>query len=124
MSPEICEYLVDTYGVRAAQVVELVKKAPELARPLIEGRCEIAAQVVFAVESEFAATATDFLIQRTQIFYRDDDQGLGALTEVVKLMAGLLGWDEVRQKAEIGRYQNDVAESRAWRTQIAQEKSA
>jgi glycerol-3-phosphate dehydrogenase len=124
LSSNICEYLVDTYGVRASEVVELVKNTPELARPIIKGRNEIAAQIVFAVQSEFAATATDFLIQRTQIFYRDDDQGLGALHEVVRLMADLLNWDEARQKAEIMRYQNDVAASRGWRAEIAQEKSA
>lgn len=124
LSSSICEYLVDTYGVRSVQVVELAKNTPELSRPLIKGRNEIAAQVVFAAQSEFAATATDFLIQRTQIFYRDDDQGLGALHEVVRLMAGLLNWDEARQKSEISRYQNDVAASRGWRAEIAQEKSA
>ncbi|MBT6434714.1 MAG: glycerol-3-phosphate dehydrogenase [Deltaproteobacteria bacterium] len=124
LPPEICESLVDTYGVRAADVVDLVKKKPELANPLIKGRHEIAAQVVFAVESEFAATATDFLIQRTQIFYRDDDQGLGALHEVVRIMTELLLWNDARQKTEIARYQNDVATSRGWRDEIAQEKSA
>ena len=124
LSSSICGYLVDTYGMRAFEVVELVKNKPALARPIIKGRNEIAAQIVFAVQSEFAATATDFLIQRTQIFYRDDDQGLGALHEVVRLMADLLNWDEARQKAEIKRYQNDVAASRGWRAEIAQEKSA
>lgn len=119
LSPAICDYLVDTYGVRATDVVSLALKSPELARPLIAGRCEIAAQVVFAVESELAATATDFLIQRTQIFYRDDDQGLTVANEVVRLMADLLGWDTERQNLELERYRHDVAASRGWQAEIS-----
>ncbi len=118
LTPVICDHLVDTYGARAEAVAELATGNPDYAKPLIEGRPEIAAQVVFAVQEEFAATATDFLIQRTQLFYRDQDQGLGALSEVVRLMGQLLDWDDARKETETQRYQHDVAASRAWQTEI------
>ena len=118
LTPEICSHLVDTYGCRAEALLELAKSNPDYAKPLIEGRPEIAAQVVFGVEQEFAATATDFLIQRTQLFYRDQDQGLGALPEVVRLMGDLLKWDQTRRDTETQRYERDVAESRAWQTEM------
>ena len=119
LPPVICDHLVDTYGGRAQSVAALAAENPEYAKPLIEGRPEIAAQVVFAVQEEFAATATDFLIQRTQLFYRDQDQGLGALPEVVRLMGKLLHWDQERKDIEIQRYEQDVAASRAWQTEIS-----
>ena len=97
LSPMTCDHLVDTYGTRANAVADLALANSEYATPLVEGRPEIAAQVAFAVQSEFAATATDFLIQRTQLFYRDQDQGLGALPEVVRLMGELLNWDQARK---------------------------
>lgn len=118
LTPTICDHLVDTYGTRAEAVADLAMANPEYAQPLIQGRPEITAQVVFAVQEEFAATATDFLIQRTQLFYRDQDQGLGALPEVVRLMGQLLHWDEARKETETQRYQQDVAASRAWQTEI------
>ena len=118
LPPAICDHLVDTYGARAEAVADLAMANPEYAQPLIQGRPEIAAQVVFAVQEEFAATATDFLIQRTQLFYRDQDQGLGALPKVVRLMGQLLQWDEARKETETLRYQHDVAASRAWQTEI------
>lgn len=118
LTPDICSHLVDTYGCRAEALLELAKSNPDYAKPLVEGRPEIAAQVVFGVEQEFAATATDFLIQRTQLFYRDQDQGLGALPEVVRLMGDLLKWDQTRRDTETQRYKRDVAASRAWQTEI------
>jgi glycerol-3-phosphate dehydrogenase len=54
------------------------------------------------------------LIRRTQIFFRDFDQGLGAAEKVATRMAHLIGWsDEERQKS-IDHYESEVALSRRW----------
>ncbi len=108
--------LGDTYGMRGLDVVELAAGEPALALPLVDGRPEIAAQVVFAVERELAATVGDVLIRRTQLFFRDHDQGLGAVERVADLMGERLGWDADRRQAEVQAYQEEVAWSRRWRT--------
>ena len=55
------------------------------------------------------------MIRRTQLYFRDHDQGLGATERVADRMAMLCGWDEARRTAEVLAWQAEVAQSRAWR---------
>ena len=107
--------LAKTYGMRGVKVAGLIADDARLAEPMVEGRPEIMAQVSWAVESELAATLPDMFIQRTQLFYRDRDQGLGGLEKVANHMGQLLAWSDERRELEVARYQQDVALSRAWR---------
>ena len=76
------------------------------------------AQVDFGVREELAANVSDIFIRRTQIFFRDDDQGLGSVNAVADRMATLLGWsDEARQRS-IADYEAEVALSRKWREEL------
>jgi len=112
---ESARLLANTYGMRGLDVAKLVNADPELAKPLVEGRPEIYAQVNWAVAQEMAATLTDMLIQRTQIFYRADDQGLGAAKAIADHMGDLLGWSDEARQRNVDQYRHDVALSRAWR---------
>lgn len=107
--------LVTTYGTRAVDVASRIKRQPELGEALVDGRPEVLAQVDFAVEKELAKTVTDVLLRRTQLYYRDTDQGLSAAPAVARRMAELLGWDSARQAAEVRAYGEEVARSRQWR---------
>ncbi len=109
------ELFVATYGTRAVDVSRRINEHPELGEALVPGRPERLAQVDFAVERELAQTVTDVLLRRTQLYYRDVDQGLGAAPRVARRMATLLGWSQEREAAEIAAYEAEVARSRAWR---------
>ena len=67
------------------------------------------------MQTEIAATVRDFFIRRTQIFFRDRDQGLEAVEAVAGRMRELLSWTEEQETAEILAYQEEVARSRRWR---------
>ncbi|MBX3272750.1 MAG: glycerol-3-phosphate dehydrogenase [Sandaracinaceae bacterium] len=112
---DVARYLADTYGMRALELAHLVAKDRALRARLVEGRPEILAVVDWSVQEELAATVCDLMVRRTQLFYRDLDQGLGALPAVASRMAKLLGWDGAREAREIERYRAVVAASRAWR---------
>ncbi len=116
--------MVDAYGMRASEVAALCAGAPELAEPIVPGRPEVLAQVDWAVREELAATLSDVMIRRTQLFYRDVDQGLGAAPRVAAHMASLLSWDAARSQAELARYRAEVARSRAWREERAERQAA
>jgi glycerol-3-phosphate dehydrogenase len=112
-------YLADTYGMRALDLARRVAESPAGAEPLVQGdpsRPEIVAQVDWAVEEELAASVADVLVRRTQLFYRDRDQGLRSAPIVARRMAELLGWDERRVAAELGAYEAEVARSREWKS--------
>ena len=106
--------LANTLGMRGLDVAELAASDAALAARLVPGRPEILGQVVHAVERELAATVSDFFIRRSQLFYRDRNQGLGAIDVVAGCMAKLLGWDEARTQKEADAYRADVARSRQW----------
>ncbi|MBA2665315.1 MAG: glycerol-3-phosphate dehydrogenase [Bradymonadaceae bacterium] len=120
IEPETARALVFTYGMRSIALATRVAEQPELARPIIDGRPEIVAQIDWSVQEEMATTVTDILIQRTQIFYRDRDQGLGATGLVADRLAHLLGWDEATRANNIAQYEHDVYLSRKWREEIDQ----
>ncbi|MBM4390331.1 MAG: glycerol-3-phosphate dehydrogenase [Deltaproteobacteria bacterium] len=113
---DTAELLVATYGTRAVDVARRIEERPELGEPLVPGRPERLAQVDFAVEKELAQTVTDVLLRRTQLYYRDLDQGLGAAPRVARRMAALLDWRPEREAAEIAAYEAEVARSRAWKS--------
>lgn len=110
-----CRYLTDRYGTRAIDLARLVRQDSALSTPLVPGRPEILAQVDWAVQQELACTVTDVLERRTQLFFRDRNQGLDAIEAVSARMAGLLGWDEAGRARSAEQYRQEVALSRAWR---------
>ncbi len=110
-----CRYLADRYGTRAIAIAQHAASDPRLAEPLVPGRPEILAQVDWAVQAELAQTITDFMERRTQLFFRDADQGLGAVARVAERMAELLGWTPAEASAHAEAYGAEVARSRRWR---------
>ena len=114
LSEDSARLLANTYGMRALDVAALVAERPELAKPMVQGRPEVYAQIDYAVNHELAATLTDMLIQRTQIFYRAKDQGIGDAPKVAAHMGALLGWSPEDIERNVAQYQHDVSLSRAW----------
>ena len=111
-------HLVDTYGMRALELAKLCASAPELLEPIVPGRAEIMAQVDFGVIEELAASVSDIMVRRTQIFFRDADQGLGSVEKVADRMATLIGWSAEERRRSIEEYEAEVALSRKWREEL------
>ncbi len=107
--------LASAYGTRALEIASLCRTDASLAERLVPDRPDVLAQVDFAVRDEFAATVCDVLIRRTQMFFKDRDQGLGCLERVAGRMAQLLRWPDTVRAREVERYQAEVALSRRWR---------
>ncbi|AKF07135.1 Aerobic glycerol-3-phosphate dehydrogenase [Sandaracinus amylolyticus] len=115
ISNAIAAALTDQYGTRAIAIAALCAARPALASPLVPGRPEILAQIEHAVREEMAATVCDVLVRRTQLFFRDVDQGLGCAERVASHMGTLLGWDDATRQRELQRYRDEVELSRHWR---------
>jgi glycerol-3-phosphate dehydrogenase len=76
------------------------------------------AQVDFGVREELAASVGDILVRRTQIFFRDYNQGLDAVDKVAARMAQLIGWSDQEKQRSIDAYKADVALSRKWKEEL------
>lgn len=114
LSKETAELLANTYGTRGLDIAKLVAANPVLGEAMVPGRPEIMAQVEYGMTKEIAYTLRDVLIRRTQIFYRDFDQGLGCCEQIATYMAEKLGWSDEIITREILSYQTEVARSRRW----------
>jgi glycerol-3-phosphate dehydrogenase len=106
---------VNTYGTRGLDVARRMASDQSAAQPLVLGRSERMAQVDYAVEKELAKCVSDVMIRRTQLYYRDPNQGLSATPAVAERMGRLLGWSSERREAEISAYTEEVNKSRAWK---------
>jgi glycerol-3-phosphate dehydrogenase len=104
-----------TYGTVGVAVAAHMASDPSAAEPLVPGRPERMAQVDHAVDNELALTLCDVMVRRTQLHFRDNDQGLGAAEAIAARMAGRLGWSDERRTAELANYRAEVARTRAWR---------
>ncbi|MFK7929766.1 MAG: glycerol-3-phosphate dehydrogenase [Myxococcota bacterium] len=119
LSPVTARLLTDTYGMRAMELANAVRSTPSLATPLVPGRPEIEAQVVWAATEELASAVSDVMIRRTQLFYRDVDQGLRAADRVAEILAEHLGWSEGEAASSVAAYKERVARSRSWKTSVS-----
>ena len=88
-------------------------------KPIVAGRPEIWAEVTHAVEREMALRLADVLMRRLHLFSETRDQAVSATTAVVERLGKLLGWDAARRSEEIADYAKQVAQSRAYLTEVA-----
>ena len=118
LSADTARFLADTYGMRALELAKRCAADSSLAAPLIPGRPEIVAQVDWAIDQELAHSLSDVLTRRTQLFYKDTNQGLDCAEAIAQRMAKQLGWDDARVASELASYREDVDRSRAWQKSI------
>ena len=117
LSETAARHLANRYGTRGIDIAEMCSKNQRLLEPLCKGRPEMLGLVDWAVKEELAERVEDVMTRRTQLYFRDRDQGLEAVEKVADRMAELLGWDADRRTKEVLRYKADVDRSRAWRTE-------
>jgi glycerol-3-phosphate dehydrogenase len=109
-------HLADRYGTLALRVLDLIREDPALGAPLEGADTYLAAEVRFAVLHEAALHVDDVLTRRTHIAFEASDRGLGAVEDVARLMAPILGWDESAVDRETTHYRSRLAAESAAQT--------
>jgi len=113
---DVAQHLVRNYGTRAAEVLKyadagsvkgsrsgLYKHYPRLyeGAAATTGYPYLEAEVLYAIDKEYAVTPADILGRRTRLAYLNSTAALLALPRVVEIMGNYLGWDEARRKQEM-----------------------
>ncbi|MEO8906987.1 MAG: glycerol-3-phosphate dehydrogenase C-terminal domain-containing protein, partial [Microbacteriaceae bacterium] len=111
------EHLLNRYGTLTEELLALVHAHPELADPLPGADDYLGVEVVYAASHEGALHLDDVLARRTRISIEAWDRGASAAPVAATLMAGVLGWDEKRQKREVQFYLRRIEAERASQTQ-------
>ncbi len=104
---DVCARLLSLYGTRSLALWALCKRTPRLQARLRDDVPAIAAEVVFAFESEMAQTLSDVLLRRTMLGLRAD-LGQSVIPAAAKVAAEYFGWDEARVTREIEHCQAAV----------------
>jgi glycerol-3-phosphate dehydrogenase len=112
---ESAEHLVHVYGALAETVVAYVERDRSLAARLCPHSPTIAAELVSAVDGEWAQSCADALLRRTALGLASC-QGLDCLDRVTEVMGARLEWDAARREQEASRYRQDIALMRRFRT--------
>ncbi|HEY2175862.1 MAG TPA: glycerol-3-phosphate dehydrogenase/oxidase [Mycobacteriales bacterium] len=94
------DHLLDRYGSRIGDLLDLVADRPDLARPV--GAGYLGAEVVYAASHEGARHLDDVLARRTHLAIETRDRGVAAAPVVAALMGEVLGWDDARVTDEVG----------------------
>jgi glycerol-3-phosphate dehydrogenase len=103
------ERLLGRYGSCADDVLRLIRKRPELGRPVEGAGGYLGAEIVYACTHEGAVRLDDVLARRTRTAIQVRDRGLAAAPHAAALMAPVLGWSAARTSQEIARYRDGVA---------------
>jgi glycerol-3-phosphate dehydrogenase len=116
LAPAVIGHLADRYGSRLDEVLGLVAGDRALADPILPGLPDPRAEVVEAVEHEWAMTLEDVLRRRTQVALRDAHAGAGVADEVASLMGARLGWAPGAAREAASEYERAAsAGRRRWR---------
>ncbi|MEJ6502177.1 MAG: glycerol-3-phosphate dehydrogenase/oxidase [Rhodobacterales bacterium] len=107
LPPSTIDRLVEIYGSRAGDILDLCGEDPALAEVFDPDTGAIAAELVFTFKTEFCRTLTDCLIRRVMVGL-NGTCGRKTLERATDILATRLGWDKDRQTREIGNYKTYI----------------
>jgi glycerol-3-phosphate dehydrogenase len=106
------DHLLGRYGGLVDELVDLLRRRPELAEPLPGADDYLSAEVVHAVTHEGARHLDDVLTRRTRISIETFDRGCTAARPAAELMAAELGWTAAAVDDEVDHYLRRVEAER------------
>lgn len=116
LEAQVRSHLAGIYGARARELLDLVRGDPSLAEPLCAHHKGMTAEVVHAVQSEWAATLGDVLLRRNALGL-SACQALDCVDRVAERAGAVLGWDHERRRKEIDAYRREVEPMRRFSTE-------
>ncbi|GAA1291703.1 glycerol-3-phosphate dehydrogenase/oxidase [Pseudonocardia aurantiaca] len=102
------QHLLHRYGSLIYEVLDLVVADPSLGEPLTGAPDHLRAEIVYAASHEGARHLDDILARRTRISIETFDRGIGAVEEVARLVAPVLGWSDAQVDREVEHYRKRV----------------
>jgi glycerol-3-phosphate dehydrogenase len=97
-------HLAEKYGTRAAQLLDLVAKDPNLRERLVKGLAPLRAEVAFAARFEMAMTIEDVLARRIGLQFYGWTEAIAAATATADILARELGWSKANRDRAVSKY--------------------
>ncbi|MGD1858917.1 MAG: glycerol-3-phosphate dehydrogenase [Leptolyngbyaceae cyanobacterium] len=110
LDADVLEYLFNTYGARAIDLLALIDDHADLADRLLPTHPNLRAEVVFAVKHEMAHTVLDFTRRRT-VLAMNANYGYDVLEPILDTLRQHCGWDEAKCQQEMADYKQFMEEN-------------
>lgn len=119
---DVANYLARTYGTRSGEVLRYARGVKESRSGLYKhyprlyegaaattGYPYLEAEVLYAVDHEYAISPADILARRTRLAFVNSTAARLSLPRVVQLMGDHLGWDAARRRFELQRAEDALS---------------
>ena len=113
---ERIEHLLGRYGSAIHDLLDEVRRDPDLGRPLEGADDYLRVEVRYAASHEGAMHLDDVLARRTRISIETFDRGLASAEPAAALMGDVLGWTGDQRAAQVELYRQRVAAERESQT--------
>ncbi len=120
-SPPANSRLSRRYGSLSAEVTAIFDRDPSRSQPVITDAPYTAAEIEYAVTHEGALHLDDILTRRTRISIETEHRGVKAAAPVARIVAPLLGWNQLTVEREISHYLARVEAERDSQTRLDDE---
>jgi glycerol-3-phosphate dehydrogenase len=97
-------HLAEKYGTRAARLLDLIAKDPNLREPLVKGLAPLRAEVAFTARFEMAMTIEDVLARRIGLQFYGWTEAIAAAPATADILARELGWSEADRSNALDEY--------------------
>jgi len=104
ISNETAMHLAGKFGTGAGQVLDLARKEPGLAGPVLTGLSAMRAEIAFCARKEMAMTVEDVLFRRLGIQIYSWRLAIHAAPVVASVLAGELGWSAEEARLATQQY--------------------
>ncbi len=112
VSVTAAERLVNVYGAQAERLLDSIERTPELGSPLGTDRQPLVAELVNAIENEWATHLVDIL-QRRSMTGLGPDFGVLAAAPASEWLVKLGIWEPTRAESELAAYREHARRFRA-----------
>ena len=109
---ERIEHLLGRFGSAIHDLLDEVRRDPELGKPLEGADDYLRVEVRYAASHEGALHLDDVLARRTRISIETFDRGVAAAEPAARLMGEVLGWSDEQRGQQVELYRQRVAAER------------
>jgi glycerol-3-phosphate dehydrogenase len=100
------------YGTLTDQLTEMIAIDPNYGRTVVADAPYLMAEIRYAVTHEGALHLDDVLTRRTRLSIETRDRGTDAARPTARVMADVMGWDQVTVDRELAHYEARVRAER------------
>lgn len=112
LDPAVLTHLATRHGGEARVIAAMVRTAPDLGRPLVDGLPYLRGEAVYAVRHEMARTLDDVLSRRIPARWMARDASDEAAEACAALIAPELGWSADEARRQVEAYRSSLAVER------------